>query len=108
MIRLFKRLLRDWWDWQSGPSKEDLILQLLSDGEESGRELVKKSNGRLSRGGIYTTLARMEERGLISARNVEKHVTYDMRAVGRGNETHLIKTRFYRRGYPSAKSLKPV
>ena len=45
---------------------ESLILQLLSArGECYGLELVEASKGRLKRGGIYVTLGRMEEKGLV-------------------------------------------
>ena len=45
---------------------EQLILQLLVAGGPSyGLELVHGSRGRLKRGGIYVTLGRMEEKGLV-------------------------------------------
>jgi DNA-binding PadR family transcriptional regulator len=47
-------------------ASESLILQLLSArGECYGLELVEASKRRLKRGGIYVTLGRMEEKGLV-------------------------------------------
>jgi PadR family transcriptional regulator PadR len=48
---------------------ERLILELLIEqGDTFGLALVNASGGRLSRGGIYVTLGRMEEKGLITSR----------------------------------------
>ena len=45
---------------------ESLILNLLSArGECYGLELVDASRGKLKRGGIYVTLGRMEDKGLV-------------------------------------------
>ena len=45
---------------------EALILEILAArGEAYGLELVEASRGRLKRGGIYVTLGRMEEKGLV-------------------------------------------
>ena len=45
---------------------ERVILSLLvARGPAYGLELVKASRGRLTRGGIYVTLGRMEEKGLV-------------------------------------------
>jgi len=50
------------------PPTERNILSLLSDGGPSyGLQLVHASGGRLKRGGIYVTLGRMEEKGLVSS-----------------------------------------
>jgi DNA-binding PadR family transcriptional regulator len=47
---------------------ELLILTLLtSRGPCYGLELVDGSRGKLKRGGIYVTLGRMEEKGLVSS-----------------------------------------
>ena len=47
---------------------ERLILSLLSnDGPSYGLQLVEASRGRLKRGGIYVTLGKMEEKGLVSS-----------------------------------------
>ena len=52
---------------------EHLILTLLAArGGCYGLELVQASRGRLKRGGIYVTLGRMEDKGLVtSASNTE-------------------------------------
>ena len=50
------------------PSKEMLILELLSDGDRYGLELVAASGGALKRGTVYVTLGRMEKKGLIRSR----------------------------------------
>lgn len=50
------------------PQSELLILNLLSArGPRYGLELVQASRGRLKRGGIYVTLGRMEEKGLVTS-----------------------------------------
>ncbi len=50
------------------PATERLILSLLSsDGASYGLQLVEASRGRLKRGGIYVTLGKMEEKGLVSS-----------------------------------------
>lgn len=47
---------------------ESLILDLLaSRGPCYGLQLVEASGGLLKRGGIYVTLGRMEEKGLVSS-----------------------------------------
>jgi DNA-binding PadR family transcriptional regulator len=47
-------------------NSEHLILILLASREACyGLELVQASRGRLKRGGIYVTLGRMEEKGLV-------------------------------------------
>ena len=51
---------------------ESLILNLLSSrGECYGLELVDASKGKLKRGGIYVTLGRMEEKGLVRSAPAE-------------------------------------
>ena len=46
-----------------------MILELLVEhGELFGLALVEASRGRLTRGGIYVTLGRMEEKGLLTSR----------------------------------------
>jgi DNA-binding PadR family transcriptional regulator len=47
---------------------EHLILQLLSDRETFGLELVERSGGSIKRGTVYVTLARMQEKGYIESR----------------------------------------
>ena len=50
------------------PATEQLILSLLSNhGSSYGLQLVEASRGRLKRGGIYVTLGKMEEKGLVSS-----------------------------------------
>ena len=50
------------------PASEHLILNLLAArGPCYGLELVQSSRGRLKRGGIYVTLGRMEEKGLVTS-----------------------------------------
>jgi DNA-binding PadR family transcriptional regulator len=50
------------------PKSEHLILSLLTaNGPSYGLELVQASRGRLKRGGIYVTLGRMEEKGLVTS-----------------------------------------
>jgi DNA-binding PadR family transcriptional regulator len=50
------------------PASERLILSLLSnEGPSYGLQLVAVSGGRLKRGGIYVTLGKMEEKGLVSS-----------------------------------------
>lgn len=47
---------------------EAVILDLLtSEGACYGLQLVEGSNGALKRGGIYVTLGRMEEKGLVTS-----------------------------------------
>jgi DNA-binding PadR family transcriptional regulator len=49
-------------------NSEQLILTLLaSRGPCYGLELVQASRGQLKRGGIYVTLGRMEDKGLVSS-----------------------------------------
>ena len=48
------------------PKSEQVILQLLvGKGPCYGLELVEASGGALKRGGVYVTLGRMEEKGLV-------------------------------------------
>jgi DNA-binding PadR family transcriptional regulator len=48
--------------------KERVILELLTDGEQYGLQLVAASKGRLKRGTIYVTLGRMETKGYVTSR----------------------------------------
>jgi len=54
-------------------SKEQLILELLISrrGSLYGLELVTESRGRLKRGTVYVTLARMEDKGFVTSRQEE-------------------------------------
>jgi DNA-binding PadR family transcriptional regulator len=49
--------------------KERLLLELLMDGGKAmyGLELVERSDGGISRGSVYVTLSRMEEKGLVTS-----------------------------------------
>ena len=50
------------------PAKERLILELLaSSGPLFGLRLVELSEGRLKRGTVYVTLARMETKGYLES-----------------------------------------
>ena len=50
------------------PGSERIILQLLvAQGPCYGLELVDTSRGALKRGGVYVTLGRMEEKGLLKS-----------------------------------------
>jgi len=47
---------------------ELLILELLTESEAFGLDLVHRSGGRLKRGTVYVTLARMGEKGYVWSR----------------------------------------
>lgn len=66
------------------PATERLILTLLSNGGASyGLQLVEASRGRLKRGGIYVTLGKMEEKGLISSTLKEDgRRVYELKGLG--------------------------
>jgi len=50
------------------PNSERVILQLLiGKGPCYGLELVDASRGVLKRGGVYVTLGRMEEKGMVTS-----------------------------------------
>ena len=50
------------------PNSEHVILRLLvGKGPCYGLELVDSSRGALKRGGVYVTLGRMEEKGLVKS-----------------------------------------
>jgi DNA-binding PadR family transcriptional regulator len=50
-------------------TKERLILDLLDNqGDQYGLQLVESSAGRLSRGTVYVTLGRMQEKGYLDSR----------------------------------------
>lgn len=67
------------------PPTERNILSLLADGGSSyGLQLVQASGGRLKRGGIYVTLGRMEEKGLVSSiRQDDARRIYELTGLGR-------------------------
>ena len=51
---------------------EALLLDLMGDGEKFGLELVGTSGGRVKRGSVYVTLARMEAKGFVESRQEER------------------------------------
>ncbi len=54
------------------PKSERTILQLLvGRGPCYGLELVDNSRGVLKRGGVYVTLGRMEEKGLVRSKSAD-------------------------------------
>jgi len=53
---------------------ESLILDLLRSVERYGLELVDSSGGRIKRGSVYVTLARMEAKGFVESRQDEHPV----------------------------------
>jgi DNA-binding PadR family transcriptional regulator len=53
-------------------ASESLILRILTArGASYGLELVAASRGRLKRGGIYVTLGRMEDKGLVTSKTAD-------------------------------------
>lgn len=66
------------------PPTEQLILSLLSNaGASYGLQLVEASRGRLKRGGIYVTLGKMEEKGLVSsALQDDGRRIYELKGLG--------------------------
>ena len=66
------------------PTTERLILSLLSSGGASyGLQLVESSRGRLKRGGIYVTLGKMEEKGLVSSTQQDDgRRIYELKGLG--------------------------
>lgn len=51
---------------------ESLILDLLEPRERFGLELIERSDGRLKRGSVYVTLARMEAKGFVESRQEDR------------------------------------
>jgi PadR family transcriptional regulator, regulatory protein PadR len=51
---------------------ESLILDLLEPRERFGLELIEQSGGRLKRGSVYVTLARMEAKGFVESRQEDR------------------------------------
>jgi DNA-binding PadR family transcriptional regulator len=51
---------------------EAVLIDLLGDGERFGLELVGQSGGRVKRGSVYVTLARMEAKGFVESRQEER------------------------------------
>jgi len=76
------------------PASEQTILDLLSSrGTSYGLELVAASGGRLTRGGIYVTLGRMEQKGLVMSEPAEAgRRRYRMTGLG---ERALLAARIF-------------
>ena len=76
------------------PLSERVILTLLvARGPSYGLELVQASKGALKRGGIYVTLGRMEEKGLVmSAHGEDGRRRYRPTALG---ERALLAARVF-------------
>ena len=53
--------------------KEHLVLELLSEEEMFGLQLVEQSRGALKRGTVYVTLGRMQEKGYVESRTEDRH-----------------------------------
>jgi len=51
---------------------ESVLVDLLGTGERFGLELVSTSDGRVKRGSVYVTLARMEAKGFVESRQEER------------------------------------
>lgn len=49
-------------------AKQDLLISILSSGEATAFDLLRASRGRLCKGTIYVTLARMEKKGIVRSR----------------------------------------
>ena len=66
------------------PKSERVILQLLVNrGPCYGLELVDNSRGVLKRGGVYVTLGRMEDKGLVRSKAAEAgRRVYEPTALG--------------------------
>jgi DNA-binding PadR family transcriptional regulator len=66
------------------PKSERVILQLLVNrGPCYGLELVDNSRGVLKRGGVYVTLGRMEEKGLVRSKAADAgRRVYEPTALG--------------------------
>lgn len=64
--------VRQWAKTPSRPAKqrpEDVIVRLLREhGELRGLDLVKLSDGALSRGSVYVHLSRLEDEGVVAVR----------------------------------------
>lgn len=54
------------------PKEAEILSLLSSQGELYGLEIVRCSEGRIKRGTIYTTLSRMEDKGLVVSRPEQK------------------------------------
>jgi hypothetical protein len=52
--------------------QHEIMKLLIANGELYGQEILRKANGALSRGTIYVTLDRLEDRGLVSSRQEDR------------------------------------
>lgn len=80
--------------------KEEVVLDILRHEEMYGLEILKKSNGDLRRGGMYTLFSRMEDRGLISGRRVPSDHPHGSpkrvyRATKGGMQEFLLRHSFF-------------
>lgn len=52
------------------PSKTETtaLCILVAKGELTGREVISEADGEIGRGGVYTLLARLEDKGLVKSR----------------------------------------
>lgn len=55
-------------DYPRLTNTEGLILELILAGHQYGLAMVRASDGELSRAGLYTTLDRIEQKGLITSK----------------------------------------
>lgn len=86
------------------PASERLILELLAAGRASyGLELVGASGGRLTRGGIYVTLGRMEQKGLVTSEAADAGRRL-YRITGLGERALLAARIFAGEGFGEVKS----
>ena len=53
-------------------STEQLILELLSEEDMFGLQLVEESKGALKRGTVYVTLGRMQQKGYVESRTEQR------------------------------------
>ena len=53
-------------------STESLLVDLLEHRERFGLELVDASDGKVKRGSVYVTLARMEAKGFVESRQEDR------------------------------------
>jgi DNA-binding PadR family transcriptional regulator len=51
---------------------ESLLLDLLGHRERFGLQLVESSGGKIKRGSVYVTLARMEAKGFVESRQEDR------------------------------------
>lgn len=66
------------------PPSERVILSLLANnGPSYGLQMVEASDGRLKRGGIYVTLGKMEQKGLVRSSQMDDgRRVYELTGLG--------------------------